>query len=321
MPLNRLAPKPQKYPKEKDVTALISKLRYDEVFDAAFQQVFSKTIICSDLNRGSGLAKEYELDAITLHGDRAERKGALTGGYHDARRSRLEAVKHHKSIRAQLASEDGRALETKKQLEKVDSDANAIQNAMAELETRRRRVHAMRDTIKSDVIATSRELSTLQDHLAMKEKSLKSLRESVCTAQAQLEALRDEMTTDMRAGLTTKESQELTVCVTGLEKTQAELTDVSQHRAKAEMKKTALENELNANLVRRRDEIQLRLDRLDGSGEDMGRAGQSVDQVKDQLKQVIATLKSVDAKLAGLSMVLVVCVMDRNYKGDGRAGD
>jgi structural maintenance of chromosome 3 (chondroitin sulfate proteoglycan 6) len=45
-------------------------------------------------------AKENDINCITMDGDQVNRKGAMTGGYHDVRFSKLEA---HKAMRVWIS--------------------------------------------------------------------------------------------------------------------------------------------------------------------------------------------------------------------------
>jgi structural maintenance of chromosome 3 (chondroitin sulfate proteoglycan 6) len=67
----------------------------------------------------SQYAKEYQLTAVTLEGDRVERKGALTGGYHDHRKSRLEAAKRTSQLREQLREQEIRQEQVKHNLSHI----------------------------------------------------------------------------------------------------------------------------------------------------------------------------------------------------------
>ena len=94
MPLNRLKPKDVTYPNAPDAIPLIQKLRFDPAHEKAFKQVFGKTCVCRDLTIAAAYVKSHGINTITLDGDKVDRKGALTGGYHDVRRSRIEAIRN-----------------------------------------------------------------------------------------------------------------------------------------------------------------------------------------------------------------------------------
>jgi structural maintenance of chromosome 3 (chondroitin sulfate proteoglycan 6) len=84
MPLNRLRPAAVKYPMDREeAIPLLPLLRFDLRFEVAVKQVFGKAVICRDLAKGAVIARQAGLTAITLNGDRADRKGALSGGFID----------------------------------------------------------------------------------------------------------------------------------------------------------------------------------------------------------------------------------------------
>ena len=59
--------------------------------------MFGRTLLARNLQVGAELSRAHGFDCITLDGDQVNKRGAFTGGFIDARRSRMEA---HKAIRA-----------------------------------------------------------------------------------------------------------------------------------------------------------------------------------------------------------------------------
>lgn len=91
IPLNRCIDKKIKYPNSHDVIPLIKKINYESIYEKAMMQVFGRTLLCRSIEVGSTFAREHNFDAITLSGDQVNKKGALTGGFIDHKRSRLHA--------------------------------------------------------------------------------------------------------------------------------------------------------------------------------------------------------------------------------------
>lgn len=113
---------------------MISKLRYSSNFDKAFKHVFGKTLICRSMEVSTQLARAFTMDCITLEGklccemqysfnnsqckifqlrtfislfcyflgDQVSHRGALTGGYYDTRKSRLELQKDMRKAEEEL---------------------------------------------------------------------------------------------------------------------------------------------------------------------------------------------------------------------------
>lgn len=102
MPLNRLRVKPVDYPASSDAIPMVKRLRFDPQLEVAFQQAFGKILICRSLEVASDFAKTHGLNCVTLEGDQVNRKGALTGGFVDSGKSRLDAIKQIKKLRKDL---------------------------------------------------------------------------------------------------------------------------------------------------------------------------------------------------------------------------
>ena len=55
-------------------------------------------MICRDLEVANQVSRSTNFDSITLDGDRVDNKGPITGGYHDDRFSKMDAMKGVKDI-------------------------------------------------------------------------------------------------------------------------------------------------------------------------------------------------------------------------------
>ncbi|RHN79046.1 putative structural maintenance of chromosomes protein [Medicago truncatula] len=90
IPLNRVNAPRVTYPQSSDVIPLLKKLNFKHDYTPAFSQVFARTVICKNLDVASKVARTNGLDCITLEGDQVSKKGSMTGGFYDHRRSRLK---------------------------------------------------------------------------------------------------------------------------------------------------------------------------------------------------------------------------------------
>ena len=93
LPLDRLQARRETYPRAADALPLIDKIEFEERFEIVMLYVFGKTLICRNIEVATRFARQHNYDCITLDGDQVSRRGALTGGYIDTTRSRLEL--HH----------------------------------------------------------------------------------------------------------------------------------------------------------------------------------------------------------------------------------
>lgn len=68
MPLNRLRPKPMQYPNANDAIPLVKKIKGDDKFRLAFEQVWGKAVVCPNLEVAAGYSRGGEITAVTLDG-------------------------------------------------------------------------------------------------------------------------------------------------------------------------------------------------------------------------------------------------------------
>lgn len=120
MPLNRLKTKVAEIPaEEKEVLLMIQKLRFEAPSLKPLQHVFGKAVICANLDIADRCARNYGLNAVTMDGDRVGKRGEMTGGYHDRRKSRLECVKVLKRVTRDYEEEGEKIVEVQRDIQKV----------------------------------------------------------------------------------------------------------------------------------------------------------------------------------------------------------
>lgn len=97
-----------------------------------------------------------------------DRKGALTGGFHDVRLSRLEAIKAVKTWKKKYEAEEKRAVETKKEMVLLDQEITTIMSKQQLLEAKRKQLQDRRDPLQFEMTSKTKEEATLKESLAGK---------------------------------------------------------------------------------------------------------------------------------------------------------
>lgn len=227
MPLNRLRPPPVTYPEQEeeaiplyvrvgrqalqslatdDISFSINRLRFDEKFRPAMQQVFSKAIIVQNLNLGAAFARSHGLTAITLQGDKQDKKGALTGGFHDSRRSRLETVKSVKQWKTKYDADATQQAETRRSQVDLDQQISKLKGQIIVAETRLRQAREAREPMTRDIEATERDIEQNQNKLADLKSQAAELTTHISQLKIEIAALEDELRTPMANALTDAEA-------------------------------------------------------------------------------------------------------------------
>ncbi|KAA8893730.1 RecF/RecN/SMC [Sphaerosporella brunnea] len=312
MPLNRLRPRLGSFPEARDALPMIwpkgytppnkdmqRPMTFDEKYKKAFEQVFGKTIICPDLNAASQYARSHGVSAITLAGDQADKKGALTGGYHDPRRSRLEAVKAVKQSQEEFERIKRASSDIK---QKIDSKDQAITGAVGELQKAQAGQNQLENSfgpIRANLQNMVASLGQLKDSLERKIRSRENVDASLKSMQEQLDAYQAEVNSGFKKTLTAKEEATLDELARHCQELRKKVGAVSTERAERESRKQILEVELRENLMMRLDQLKGQsMDSLEAA--DAGRDGRrrgDLEDVKRELESVEKRLRDVKSKL------------------------
>ncbi|BGP54977.1 Structural maintenance of chromosomes protein 3 [Rhodotorula sphaerocarpa] len=302
MPLNRLRVHDVEYPKTNEAIPMINKLKFSEQFRPAFKQVFGRTVVCQTLEIAGAYTRSHGLNAITLDGDKYDRKGALTGGYHDVRRSRLDAVKSLKAAQQREAEFSAERAEVRQALAMTDQE---VTTRVGQIKIAQGRLNRLRDEQQPLLSATLRaqeDEDRLKTKLARLESQLAAVRSDVRSLEQECAMWAREAEEEFQAseGLSEEEEAEMQRLSAEADRRKDALVKLSKEVAKLERAKDLLEMEIKENLSRRRDDLRARLAALDvpGAQEDQAAAGvEDLEGRKRELKKIDRQIKQLNERL------------------------
>uniref|UniRef100_A0A0D9YLX5 SMC hinge domain-containing protein n=1 Tax=Oryza glumipatula TaxID=40148 RepID=A0A0D9YLX5_9ORYZ len=246
IPLNRVKVPDVSCPQSPDFVPLLKKLKYRADHRRAFEQVFGRTVICRDLETATKVARGNGLDCITLDGDQVARKGGMTGGFYDSRRSKLKFVK--------IIRDNKTAIEKK---------AAHLENKITDLVTKQQQMDAERDHAKSeleqfkvDIASAMKQMASLDKALGKKEKSLDNIRNQIEQIQSGIAMKNDEMGTELIDQLTSEERDLLSRLNPEITELKEKFLLCKNSRIEIETRKEELETNLSTNLMRRQKELE-----------------------------------------------------------------
>jgi len=293
MPLSQLRPKPAKLPNASDAVSIMSKLKFEKKFEKAMSQVFGKTIVCPSLAVASQYARSHNCNAITPEGDTANKKGALTGGYIDTRKSRLEAVRNVNKWRDEFETLRARAVEVAAEVESKDQEITAAMGSLQKLEQKLRQLDDGFDPLKTELRNKSsyleRQRGQMEEHIRRKEvveKMLKDHGDSVSGYEA-------ELSSDFKKALSANEETQLEQLSTTVSELRKQWNDLSKSRRELEGRKQLLEVDLRENLRMKLDQLNSQeIDTNSGSGSG------NLKQSQRELKRIQKAAAAVEEKLS-----------------------
>ncbi|XP_021825220.1 structural maintenance of chromosomes protein 3 isoform X2 [Prunus avium] len=295
IPLNRVKAPRVIYPQNSDVVPLLKKLKFAPNYNPAFAQVFARTVVCRDLDVATRVARTDGLDCITLEGDQVSKKGGMTGGFYDHRRSKLKfmctIIQNTKSINIK-----------EEELEKVRFMLQEIDQKITDLVTEQQKIDAKRahdkselEQLKQDIANADKQKILISKALGNKEKSLADVRSQIDQLRASMAMKRAEMGTDLIDHLTPVEKDLLSRLNPEIADLKEKLISCKTDRIETESRKAELETNLTTNLKRRKQELEaiistMETDNLHGEAEiksqELNDSRLLVEDLTEQLRRV-----------------------------------
>ncbi|CAO3632520.1 unnamed protein product [Mucor fragilis] len=288
IPLNRVKPRQVEYPQTDEATPLIGQLQYDAKYQKAFEQVFGGIILSRTLEVATSLAKTHQLTVVTAEGDRVDGRGAITGGYIDTKRSRLNAAKKFRTWQTKLEQEQQRGQEIKQQIVDMDQKVTRIVSHLQVLEAKKKKLQFV-DEAQNMEAKLRKEEDLLRSLVTQKNRALENIRVHGQLLEKQLASYQNELASEPSQLLLAEEQEILTRNTATIEQVGRELTATRSMRLQIEERIQALTDSLNNDLLRKKEELRSKKDRVLTHGS------------LDDLKRSKYELKSVTKKLVELS--------------------
>lgn len=305
MPLNRLRPPDTVFPQAPDAVVLLRKLTFDAALLPAFKQVFGKTIVCPRLDVAAAYVRSHAgLNALTLDGDQVSRRGALSGGYHDPRRSRLDAVRAVQRWRRDVDAGAAALGAHRAQLGALEQRVTQLVGTMAALESERDQLQHARAP-EADELAWLRRAEA--DAAARRAKLAQALadRDVEAAALAQRrEALAGEMGTPLVDALSDKERAELAALVAREGDGRRAVAELTRAMVSAAEAAAATRSELDEGVRRAYEAVAARLERLDTEPGDAEAAARALAAAREANA---AALAATEARADALTAEIGAC--------------
>ncbi|PLB55910.1 chromosome segregation protein sudA [Aspergillus steynii IBT 23096] len=309
MPLNRLRSRPINMPRASDTIPMIEKLQYDRAYDKAFNHVFGKTIICPNLQVAAQYARSHGVNAITPEGDRSDKRGALTGGFHDSRQSRLDAVKNLAKWRDEYEAKKNRGTEIRKELEKLDQIVTKSVGELQKLEQQRHQVQNSSGPLRHELRSKRDLLQKKIDNLDAKRRALRNIEGNMAALTDQVNAFEAELKSPFQKALSNEEEARLENLNVAAQDLRRQHQELSGQRSELEGRKSILEVELRENLNPRLDQLVGQdLDMADDDSQgnlketqrEMKRLHKALEKLAQRLQQVDDSIDQTNSQVAEL---------------------
>ncbi|XP_077226004.1 structural maintenance of chromosomes (SMC) family protein [Tasmannia lanceolata] len=305
IPLNRVKAPHVNFPHTSDVIPLLNKLKFSPRFKPAFAQVFGRTAVCRNLDVATKVARTDGLDCITMEGDQVSKKGGMTGGYHDDRRSKLKFMKVIRQNTKSINTKEEELEQIRNSLQGIDQEITRLVSEQQRMEAQQSHYKSELEQLKQDISNANKQKASIYKALEKKEKLLGNARNQIDQLNAGMAMKRAEMGTDLIDHLSQEEKKILSRLNPEITELKERLITCKTNRIETETRKGELETNLSTNLVRRQQELEFIIHSADSvvlskeselKRQELMVAKASVDDATSQLKSVADRVDSLTKK-------------------------
>ncbi|MBA0690728.1 hypothetical protein Goari_008388, partial [Gossypium aridum] len=315
IPLNRVKAPHVTYPQSSDVIPLLKKLNFSSKYAPAFAQVFGRTVICRDIDVATRVARTDGLDCITLEGDQVSKKGGMTGGFYDYRRSKLKfmniIMQNTMSINKKEEELKGIGLELQNILFllQLEQKITAFVTEQQQLDAKRVLDKSVLEQHKQDIANANKQKQYTSKALENKRKSLADVQMQIDQLRASMAMKRAEMGTELIDHLTPEEKDLLSRLNPEITDLKEQLINCRSDRIETESRKAELETNLTTNLKRQKQELEAiisaaeadaLLDEAESKRQELMDANLLVEDATQQLKRVSDRIDELTKQLRGI---------------------
>ncbi|KAL9314311.1 hypothetical protein ACSQ67_019763 [Phaseolus vulgaris] len=304
IPLNRVKAPRITYPQSSDVIPLLKKLNFKHEYTPAFSQVFARTVICKNLDVASRVARTDGLDCITLDGDQVSKKGSMTGGFYDHRRSRLRFMNIIKQNADTIHIREEELEKVRFNLQdilflQIDQKINELVAEQQKIDAKRAHDKSEIEQHKQDIANANKQKQLISKALTKKEKSVGDVQNQIEQLKASIAMKNAEMGTELIDHLTPEEKKLLSDLNPEIKDLKEKLVACKTDRIETEARKAELDTNLTTNLRRRKQELEAVISSVDSDslvgeaeskGQELSDAKMLVDDLTEQLGRVAESI-------------------------------
>lgn len=288
IPLNRINVTPTTFPELEghEYIPLIKKIKYsNKKVGKAIEQVFGKAVVCGNLQKGYELARSYNLNAITLDGDRVSTKGVISGGFRDYKTSRLESLKMKTRKKKEIMKLKEELATCAERLRVVNEDLTSATN---QLDTELANVDKQKASLEPQRAELHHLLAkkfNLEKEITANQNTVDTLSSTISNLKAKLSQYKDEMNSKFSQALSESETEELANSSAKLSELEDKLNQTVSESASLETQISLLEAE-NSNF-----NAQLKAILVSGDHNEVGARQQEVLVLSKDIEALKKNLK------------------------------
>ncbi|CAI5445487.1 unnamed protein product [Caenorhabditis angaria] len=260
-PLNRVqAPKERYLASSADCRPLCEVVDYDVKYDKVIKSIFANVALVRRLDETAKNIRKEGFDCVTLDGDQLSRRGALTGGFIDTKRNKLEIHNQKRTMEEELEKLKQTFNAIEKKVREKTQNMEQIRAKMSQTEEEIREYRNLHSQLTDRRRALNEQFTLLARNKEPKKNQLVQLKNRRRELIAQREGYEEEIGTAMQSQLSTNDQTTVDTLRKSVSQLRAELEGVAKQRSDLEHRKRTLENHLKTNLLKKQENLSAKID-------------------------------------------------------------
>jgi structural maintenance of chromosome 3 (chondroitin sulfate proteoglycan 6) len=256
IPLSRLSTAAPHLPETSpNAIPLISKVKCDAQFLPATRQVFGRTMVTRSVDVAAQMSASHGVDCVTLEGDQVNKQGAMTGGFVDLSRSKLDAARQLRDKQDEMATEGPLANQASANASSVDAQLSKLLGEIQQRDAVHRSCVSKVGRLRSEVEQLTRYGQLDFDNIPLAKERIVSVDETIAASEKRRVELELEMAAPLTAGLSVEDEQMLRDMANDLKYVEEQGAKARSERIGLEGTVSSLKAELDGNLELRRSEL------------------------------------------------------------------
>uniref|UniRef100_A0A7S3VMZ6 Structural maintenance of chromosomes protein n=1 Tax=Dunaliella tertiolecta TaxID=3047 RepID=A0A7S3VMZ6_DUNTE len=310
MPLDTLHPTAANIPTEfgSDVVPLARKVRHDPKFEKAVSQVFGRTALCRTMDVAIQAARGNDVDCVTIDGDQVSKRGAMTGGFHEGRVLRLEALRALKKVDLELAAAQSARAAAAEEAARGEGQVAAASDALMQAEAHRTRQKRVSQEARAELQRLSAEEAALEAQLTGSERHAAMRAHTLEHSRAKLSGYQGQLGTPLSSSLSPQEQAELRAMPGRISNLKEELKKARAAEAAAQTQVASARSTLEDRLLPQQAELQAI---VEGQGEEGGGATHDARLALAELQRQITDVIGPELQAAATAVANAEAALER----------
>ncbi|KAL3919423.1 MAG: hypothetical protein SGILL_003759, partial [Bacillariaceae sp.] len=306
LPLNKLrVNRNTRYPQSNAVAPILQTcIDYDPKVETAMLHVFDRKLLARTTEDANEWAEKARMDAVTMEGDVSTRRGAMSGGYIEEKKSRLKAFndklkaeKDHRATADECRRADANADKADREVRKIVEEINKLQHKESQ-------ISLMIQTLDSDQTQTQTQIGQNKKQADRLESQIVPvLEQEIKSFDFDIARLEEEIGTELTQTLSDEDRAMLARLTQEKEDLDEKISTQQETVDEIRSERNRLESHLENNLYKRRSELAQggnEADALTGSTSSKLLHDQKIRQLEErrlELREATRELEDLENKL------------------------